>query len=144
MLVACLILASAPAFAKDLVNVDKEGLALQGHDPVAFFTDGRPVKGDPAITAKHRGATYRFTSAASREAFAKEPDRYAPAFGGFCAYGLSQGYTAPIEIGTWQIVEGRLLLNYNASVKKKFDADRAGLLKKADSNWPGLVEKQGS
>lgn len=134
---------AAAAAAKDLVNVDRRGLALEGHDPVAFFVDGRPLLGDPAFTASHRGATYRFASREHQALFTADPDRYAPAFGGFCAYALSRGSTAPVEIETWQIFDGRLLLNYNLQVKAKFDVDRAALLARADANWPGLVEAEG-
>jgi hypothetical protein len=143
-----LLIVAAPAYSqapagKTLVNVNDKGIALQGYDPVAFFSAGRPTKGDPSITARHAGATYWFATSENKAAFEAAPDRYAPAFGGFCAYGASNGYTAPVEIGTWQIVDGRLLLNYNQSIRKKFDADRAAYLQKADANWPGIVEKEG-
>ncbi len=128
---------------KVLVNVDARGVALEGHDPVAFFSDGRPTKGDPSITAGHAGATYHFATAENRAAFEAEPERYVPAFGGYCAYGASKGYPAKVEIDTWQIFEGRLLLNYSKSVRKTFDTDRAAYLKKADANWPKIVEKEG-
>jgi len=134
--------AQTPA-GKTLVNVNAKGIALQGHDPVAFFSDSRPAKGDSALSARHEGATYWFATAENKAAFEAAPERYTPAFGGYCAYGASNGYTAPVEIGTWQIVDGRLLLNYNQSIRKKFDADRAAYLRKADSNWPGIVEKEG-
>lgn len=132
-----------PSAARVLVNTDKQGLALEGHDPVAFFTEGRPVKGNPAHTATWQGATYRFSSAEHRDAFAAEPAKYAPAFGGYCAYGASRGYAASVEIDTWQIVDGRLILNYSQSVKRRFNEDRAGYLQKADREWPGVIAKEG-
>lgn len=132
---------SAPA--KVLVNTDKQGLALEGHDPVAFFTEARAVKGSREHTATWQGATYWFSSAETRAAFEAEPAKYAPAFGGYCAYGASRGYAASVEIGTWQIVDGRLILNYSQSVKRRFNEDRAGYLQKADREWPGVVAKEG-
>ena len=143
IVVAVLVLASSAAAAKELVNVDGSGLALEGYDPVAFHTEGKAVQGKDEITFRHGGATYRFASLESKEKFASAPDRYAPAFGGFCAYGASNGYAAPVKIETWQIFGGRLLLNYDLEVKAKFDADRKGYLEKADRNWPTIVEKEG-
>lgn len=126
-----------------LVNVDKNGLALEGYDPVSFFTAGAPIKGRSDLTLRHAGATYRFATEENRAAFEAEPARYVPQFGGFCAWAVSKGYTAKVEISTWQIVDGRLILNYSDGVRKQFDADRAGNLRRADGNWPGLVEKEG-
>src|SRR5688500_3164495 len=86
------------------VNTARGGLAIDGYDPVAYFTEGRPVKGDPRFTQAHRGATYHFMSAASRDLFVKEPDRYLPQFGGFCAYAVSRNYTADTDPLAWKIV----------------------------------------
>ena len=138
-----MILLATSVNAGNLVNVDKQGLALQGYDPVAFFTEGKPVRGDQAISTSYQGAAYRFASEEHRTAFQKEPGRYTPAFGGFCAYAVSRGYTASVEIETWQLIDGRLVLNYDQKIKGLFDADREGNMKKADSNWPGLLEKKG-
>ena len=134
---------STVAFAKELNNLDGNGVALQGYDPVAFFTDNRAVKGDQQFQSQYRGATYYFASAEHRAAFEKEPAKYEPQFGGFCAYGTSRGKTVPIKIDAWQIVNGRLLMQYDLDVKAKFNSDPQGNLSKADMNWPGLVEKLG-
>lgn len=131
------------AGAKVLVNVDKRGVALQGYDAVSFFADGRPAKGDPSLSARYEGATWYFSTPEHKAAFEAMPERYAPAFGGFCAYGASRGYTASVEINTWQIVAGRLLLNYSQSVRRKFDSNQAENLRKADANWPGIVAREG-
>lgn len=120
----------------DLVNVDADGLALQGRDPVAYFTDGRPVVGDPAITATHRGATYRFASEEHRAAFVRTPERYAPQFGGFCAYGMSRGYAAPVQVDAFVIQDGRLLLQYDQSVRQRFEKEAVRNLARADKYWP--------
>ena len=134
---------STLALAKDLQNLDHDGVAIQGYDPVAFFTDHRPVKGDAQIQSQYRGAKYYFASAEHKAAFDQEPAKYEPQFGGFCAYGASRGKAVPIKIETWEIVNGRLLLQYDLDVKSKFDKDPQGTLKKADENWPGLVDKYG-
>jgi len=132
---------SAPE--RTLVNVDKNGLALEGYDPVSFFAAGAPIKGRSDLTFRHAGAMYRFSTEENRAAFEAGPGRYVPQFGGYCAWAVSKGYTAKVEISTWQIVDGRLILNYSDGVRKKFDEDRAGNLLRADGNWPGLVEKEG-
>jgi YHS domain-containing protein len=120
------------------VNTARGGLAIDGYDPVAYFTEGRPVKGDPRFTHSHRGATYQFMSAASRDLFAKEPDRYVPQFGGFCAYAVSRNYTADTDPLAWKIVDGKLYLNYNARAQAKWQEDVPGNIAKGHANWPGL------
>jgi YHS domain-containing protein len=145
LLLLGVLLSLVPARAEDrvLVNVDRSGLALQGHDPVAFFTEGKPVRGDERFTSRHQGATYRFASEEHRTAFEREPQKYAPQFGGFCAWAVSNGYTAPVKVEAFEIVAGRLLLQYDRGARDLFDRDRTGNLAKADANWPGLVEKKG-
>jgi YHS domain-containing protein len=144
MLFALLALAtlSTVASGKELLNLDN-GVAIQGYDPVAFFTDHRPVKGNAQFQSQYSGAKYYFASAEHRAAFDKDPAKYEPQFGGFCAYGASRGKTVPVKIETWEILNGRLLLQYDLDVKSKFDKDPQGTLKKADENWPGLVDKYG-
>ena len=139
MIVALLTVASA----KELLNVDRDGVAIQGYDPVAFFTDSRPVKGNAQFQSEYRGAKYYFVSSEHKATFEKEPAKYEPQFGGYCAYGVSRGKTVPVKIETWEIVNGRLLLQYDLDVKGKFDRDTQGTLKKADENWLGLVDKYG-
>jgi YHS domain-containing protein len=122
-------------------NLDSSGLALKGYDPVAYFAEGKPVQGKPEITASHEGATYRFASAANRDAFAAAPGKYAPQYGGYCAYGMASGYKAPIEPDAWTIVEGKLYLNYNQSVRSRWSGDIPGYIRKADANWPTVRSK---
>lgn len=131
------------AFAKELSNLDSSGIALQGYDPVAFFTDHKPVKGNAQFQSAYHGAKYYFASADHKATFDKEPAKYEPQFGGYCAYGASRGHKAPIKIEAWQIVNGRLLMQYDLDVKDDFNKDQQGNLKKADQNWPGLVDKYG-
>lgn len=134
---------STLASAKELQNLDRNGVAIQGYDPVAFFTDNRPVKGNAQFQSEDRGARYYFASSEHKAAFDKEPAKYEPQFGGYCAYGASQGHKAPVKIEAWQIVNGRLLMQYDLGVKDNFNKDQQNNLSKADRNWPGLVEKYG-
>ncbi len=128
---------------KSLLNLDKSGVALQGYDPVAFFTQNRPVKGNSQFESKYASARYFFASADDKALFDASPTKYEPQFGGFCAYGVSRGHTVPIKIEAFQIVNGRLLMQYDLDVKNDFNKDPHGNLHKADQNWPRLVEKQG-
>lgn len=87
------------AAAKDLQNLGRDGVAIQGYDPVAFFTDHKPVKGSPQFQSDYHGAKYYFASADHKAAFDKMPAQYEPQFGGYCAYGASRGKTVPVKIG---------------------------------------------
>ncbi|MEP6669033.1 MAG: YHS domain-containing (seleno)protein [Chthoniobacter sp.] len=135
--------ATALAEGKTLVNVDKAGLAVQGYDVVAFFTDGKPVKGASQFASSYGGANYYFASAEHKSAFDKEPAKYAPQFGGYCAFGASKNKLVSIEVDAFQVVNGRLLLQYDKGIRDKFNKDTAGNLKLADTNWPGLVSSKG-
>jgi YHS domain-containing protein len=128
---------------KSLLNLDKSGVAIQGYDPVAFFTVKGPVKGSVEFTSEYRGAKYLFRSAKNKAAFDAEPAKYEPQFGGYCAFGVSRGKLVEIDVTATQIVDGRLLLQYSPGVRDDFNKDATGNLKKADGNWPKLVEKKG-
>jgi len=131
------------AQTKALLNLEKSGLAIQGYDPVAFFTDGKPIKGKPEFSAHHDGALYYFASKDHRDLFNADPAKYEPAFGGYCAYGVSRNKLVEIDVDAFQIVNGRLLLQYSKGVRDDFNKDTKGNLIKADGNWPALVEKKG-
>jgi len=138
---AATLLLSAAAFipsraAEPVFNTD--GVAIEGTDPVAYFTEGKPVAGSPDITFDHAGVTWRFASTANRDAFAADPARYAPQYGGYCAWAVSQGYTAPTVAEAWHIEDGKLYLNYSKSVQRQWAEDIPGNIGKADTNWPGL------
>lgn len=145
VLLSLVFLLALQAFAgtKTLVNVDKSGVGLQGYDPVAYFTQNRPVKGNPQFQSAFNGVKYFFASQEDKNMFDANPAKYEPQFGGFCAYAASRNHTAPIHVGAFAIVNGRLLLQYDESVRDKFSKDTQGNLKQADNNWPGLVEKYG-
>jgi len=145
LLLMALLAVALPVFAqtKNLQNLDKNGLAIQGYDPVAFFTKKKPVKGSAEFESKYNGAHYLFASAEDKATFDANPAKYEPQFGGFCAYGVSRGHAVPIKIEAFQIVNGRLLMQYDLDIRDNFNKDTQGNLKKADENWPGLVEKLG-
>lgn len=145
-IISLMLLALAlPALAqsKSLLNLDKAGVAIQGYDPVAFFTDHKPVKGKAEFAVKHGGATYLFTTKEHRDAFQADPAKYEPAFGGYCAYGVSRGKLVEVDVEAFQIVDDRLLLQYSKGVREDFNKDAKENLAKANTNWPGLVEKKG-
>ena len=137
------IATSVLAENKSLLNVDKNNLAIQGYDPVAFFTENKPIKGRPEFKAAYEGAIYLFVSAENQKLFEKEPSKYRPAFGGFCAYGVSRNKLVEIDPEAFQIVDGHLLLQYSKGVRNDFNKDVQGNLAKAKQNWPALVEKKG-
>lgn len=116
------------------------GIAIRGYDPVAYFTEARPVRGRPEFHHAWRGATWHFASAAHRDRFAAHPERYAPAYGGFCAWAVSEGYTAPVDPNAWRIAEGRLFLNYDRSIQRRWEADMPARITRADTNWPGVQQ----
>lgn len=140
--IAAIALLSASAFAGDLVNVSGASkAAVSGYDTVAFFTDSKPVNGSPFIAADYQGATYYFATEEHKKLFTENPEKYAPQFGGFCAYGVALGKLFPVDINTWQVRDAKLYLNLNPDILKKFNEDLGGNVAKADKNWPGLVKK---
>ena len=122
-------------------NVDNTGKALQGYDPVAFFTDKKPVKGQPTIHSTVGGAKYYFATEEHKKMFDKSPSKYEPAYGGWCAWGVVKGDKVKIDPNAFQIANGRLLLQYNNSVRNTFNKDIQGNVKKADANWPEVSKK---
>lgn len=115
-------------------------LAVGGYDPVAYFTDHAPVRGSETFALEWQGATWRFASAAHRALFEADPARYAPRYGGYCAWAMAQGREASGDPRFWKIVGGKLYLNYDASVQKKWEADIPGFIAKADVEWPRMLE----
>ncbi|GMU65624.1 MAG: hypothetical protein AMXMBFR36_18980 [Acidobacteriota bacterium] len=134
-----LVAAAAP---KRLINVDRDGVAVDGYDVVAYFTEQAPVPGRPDLTSVHDGATYRFASAEHKAMFDAAPAKYVPAFGGFCAYAVSRKALRPIDPAIFHFVDGRLFLQHTKKAFDLFERDEAGNTKKADANWPRLVEKK--
>ncbi|MEX2644249.1 MAG: YHS domain-containing (seleno)protein [Acetobacterales bacterium] len=118
-----------------------DGVAIGGYDPVAYFNAGKPVEGSSEHALEWSGVTWRFASAANRDAFAAEPGKYAPQYGGFCAWAVSQGYTAPVDPDAWKIVDGKLYLNYSKGVQANWEKGIPGHIRAADGNWPGIRDK---
>ena len=117
---------AAPAAAKEPVYTGVfSSLAVSGYDPVAYFVEGRPVEGRKAFEFEWNGATWRFANAENRAAFAADPEKFAPQYGGYCV---------------WRIVDGKLYLNYSKSVQSTWVRDIPGNIAKADKNWPGVLE----
>jgi YHS domain-containing protein len=142
--VAAFALLASSALAGELVNVSGASkIAVSGYDPVAFFTEAKAANGSPFISADYQGATYFFATEEHKKLFAENPATYAPQFGGYCAYGVSLGKLFPVDINTWQVRDGKLYLNLNSDVLKKFNADLSGNVVKAEEHWPELLKKHG-
>ncbi len=124
------------------VNRDPNGLAIDGYDPVAYFISGKPTRGLAEFEYTWKGTKYRFANAVNRDRFAKDPETFAPQYGGFCSWAVSQGYTANIDPTAWAVVDGKLYLNYSTRVQRKWEGDVPGNIKKADANWVTLREKE--
>lgn len=120
------------------VNAGGDSVAIEGYDPVAYFTVGEPVEGSDAFTATYDGAIWRFASAENRAAFRADPEKYVPQYGGFCAYAVAHGATAPIDPQAFTVFEGKLFLNYSDHVRAQWRNDASVFISKADANWPEL------
>jgi YHS domain-containing protein len=132
------LLAGAPlAQAADEVFATADG-AIRGYDPVAYHSEGRAVRGAASITHEWNGATWRFANEANRERFAADPERYAPRYGGYCAYGTSNGYKVSTAPEAFAIVDGVLYLNYSVPVQNTWNQDRPGYIVKADTQWAAI------
>ena len=131
----------ASARGADAVNTTLFGVAIKGYDPVAYFVDAFPRKGAGDWEYEWNGAKWRFVSPENRDFFAQDPEKYAPQFGGYCAWAVSENYTANIDPTAWKIVKGKLYLNYSKEVQTKWEQDIPGNIKKAEANWPALKAK---
>lgn len=138
---AALVSTGGPALAgkAEIYTGLVSNTAVGGYDPVAYFTEGRPVAGSRQFTYRWKGATWRFANTANRDAFAASPAKYAPQYGGYCAWAVSEGYTAKGDPNVWKIVSGRLYLNYSPGVQRQWSADIPGNIARADKNWPGVL-----
>lgn len=130
-----MVLAAAPV---DPINKDRQGVALKGYDPTAYFQQSKPVKGSAEFTYEWSGALWHFESAQSRDLFKANPDKYAPQYGGYCSWAVSNNYTADVDPDAWKIIDGKLYLNYSKSVQRKWEPEAAKRVVDADRNWPGL------
>ena len=129
------------AFAGDATNIDGRGIAIHGHDPVAYFVEGKPVIGKPEHKATVGAATYWFASEANLQTFKADPSKYEPQYGGYCAYGVAQGYKPDIDPAAFRIVDGKLYLNLSPAVQKRWQEDVPGFISRANQNWSALKNK---
>ncbi len=138
--IACLMLVfSVTASSGDFF--EPGGLAIRGYDPVAYFTEKKAVQGTESFSALYKGSQFRFASAANRAAFTANPERYAPQYGGFCAYAAALGNKAPIDPNVFTIVDNKLYLNFNRPTEILWSKDIQGYISKADKNWPDVQRK---
>lgn len=128
---------------KFLNNLDANGVILDGYDPVAFFTDNKPVKGDASFQYKYNDAAYYFASQEHLDLFKENPEKYKPQFGAWCAYAVSLGRTAPIDVSTFSIVNDRLVLQHNQRAVNGWNKDVQGNLALADKYWPLVTTNRG-
>jgi hypothetical protein len=117
----------------------EDGIAIDGTDAVAYFSEGRPREGLPAHELQWRGAVWRFSSDANRALFAANPEAYAPQYGGWCAWAVAEGYTASTVPDAWRIVNDRLYLNFSRGVQRRWERDIPGNIARADANWPDVL-----
>jgi YHS domain-containing protein len=133
--------ACAIAQAAGPLNLDARGVAIRGYDPVAYFTDGKPMAGRPELSAGAGAATYWFSSEKNLQAFKANPSQYEPQYGGYCAYGVAQGAKPEIDPAAFKIVDGKLYLNLSPAVQQRWLADVPGFIERANQNWPALKDK---
>lgn len=147
LLVAALMIPVAgtilrPALANEPEVFAPGGVAIGGYDPVAYFTDGKPVAGRSDHALVWRGATWHFATAASMEAFEMNPQAYAPQYGGYCAYAMTKGAIATTAPEAFTVTGGRLYLNYSTAVRTIWSEDIAGNIARADTHWPSALTKK--
>ena len=131
---------SLPAFAADPINTTYFGnLAIEGYDAVAYFKDSQAVKGSKDFEYEWMDATWRFSSAENLASFTADPDQYAPQYGGYCAYAVSQNSTAGIDPTQFTVHEDKLYLNYNKKIQTRWLGDRDNFIDAANRNWPGVL-----
>lgn len=131
----CLLFCAASMHAQ---TNQKNGIALQGYDPVAYFENAQATLGKKEITAQHNDIVYQFSSESNKALFLKNPAQYEPQFGGYCAYGMSNGYKAPIQPQAFTIVDNKLYLNYSLEVKAMWLKEQAARIEKANHTWEKL------
>lgn len=143
-LTAAFSVASFSALADEVTTFTKNGAAIGGTDPVAYFTEGKPVAGSDEYTLVYDDVTWKFSSAENRDKFAADPVKYAPQYGGFCAFGTAMGFKVPVIPEAWSIVDGKLYLNNSAHVQGRFEKDIPGYIRKATLNWDIIKDKDPS
>lgn len=142
IIAVALILFVAPAFAQSSQVFQTDAGAIKGYDPVDFFKAGKPVMGKKEYSYEWHGAKWYFSSSDNLKAFKKDPEKFAPQYGGYCAYGTSEGHKAPTETETWTVVNNKLYFNYNKDVQSEWKKDQKTRIEKADKIWPTIKDKE--
>lgn len=127
--------------AQDIKYCSKEGTAIKGFDPVAYFIQNEALEGSDSFSTEWSGSKWKFISQANLDSFKLSPLKYSPQYGGFCAYGLSENHKSPTDPRAWTIVDNKLYLNYNPKVKEMWIKDSAGKIKAANGYWPALNQQ---
>ncbi len=125
---------SSPVYTGTFSNT-----AIQGNDPVAYFTEGKPVEGKKQFSTDYNGAEFRFASAENLATFMDDPEKYAPQYGGYCAWAIADGKLAKGNANNWKIVDGKLYLNYNDNIQEKWNADIDGFIARGNEQWPTVL-----
>lgn len=139
VLLVSAFLANAAGAAPSKLLVDQHGVAANGYDVVAYF-DGEAVRGIPDFSIEYRDAVWYFETPENAAKFQRDPERYQPKYGGYCAYGVSQGYLVGTDPEAWSVVDGTLYLNYNSSVRTRWLSNHDNFITIADKHWPRLTE----
>lgn len=139
--VTCLMMTQT-LLAKDEIHTGFfSNVAVEGYDTVAYFKEGKAVKGKDAFKTRYKGADWLFSSEENLKEFQSNPEKYRPQYGGYCAWAVSQGYTAGVDPKAWSIFKGRLYLNYNRSIQNRWLSDKENLIRKGNENWPDVLKK---
>ena len=142
LLATSLLIISSVSFAANVdMNADENDLAIKGYDPVAYLTVGKPVQGVTKYTATYKGAIYRFNSASNRDMFRKSPQKYAPQYGGYCAFGVAMDKKFDTDPTAWKIIADKLYLNLNKDVQNKWKQDTQKYLAMSEHNWMTIKDK---
>lgn len=136
-----LIFSLTAAFAQKSEIFEKDGMAIRGYDVVAFHTDARATKGSEKFIYHWKDTNWLFANQENLDMFKKEPEKYAPQYGGYCAYGTADGHKAPTETDTWTVKDNKLYFNYNKKVQQIWNKDQVGYIEKADKNWVEIKDK---
>lgn len=134
--VVAVLTGPTPGFAGEYF--ERDGAAIGGYDPIAYFTERKPVKGSPEFHADYQGSMFHFVSATHRDVFTADPQKFAPQYGGYCAFGMAKGYKASIDPAAFTVVGDKLYLNYSERVRLQWISDIPGYIRKADTNWPDV------
>ncbi|MBD8875525.1 MULTISPECIES: YHS domain-containing (seleno)protein [Stappiaceae] len=133
---------AGPVLADEITTFVTDDAAIGGTDPVAYFTEGKPVAGSDEFTAVYDDVTWKFSSAENRDKFEADPAKYAPQYGGYCAFGAAMGFKVPVVPEAWKIVDGKLYLNNSLGVQKRFEGDIEGHITNATLNWEIIKDKK--